>query len=105
KHTIYGWINDRSMLAHKIGRLWKFKASEVDEWVRTGGAATTDELEKDYVRNTKKSRPGELLNSRPGFFMRIIQRWLAAVAWDLSTDPQPAATDARRRKLHRQRQR
>ncbi len=39
KHTIYGWITDRSMPAHKIGRLWKFKASEVDEWVRTGGAA------------------------------------------------------------------
>lgn len=46
KHTIYGWINDRSMPAHKIGRLWKFKASEVDEWVRTGGAATGEEVEE-----------------------------------------------------------
>ncbi len=24
--------------AHKIGRLWKFKLAEVDEWVRSGGA-------------------------------------------------------------------
>lgn len=47
KHTIYGWINDRSMPAHKIGRLWKFKASEVDEWVRTGGAAVVEEEDKD----------------------------------------------------------
>ena len=25
--------------AHKIGRLWKFKLSEVDEWVRAEGAS------------------------------------------------------------------
>ena len=24
--------------AHKVGRLWKFQLSEVDEWVRAGGA-------------------------------------------------------------------
>jgi len=28
-----------SLPAHRIGRLWKFKLSEVDEWVRTEGAA------------------------------------------------------------------
>jgi len=26
------------MPAHKIGKLWKFKLSEIDEWVRAGGA-------------------------------------------------------------------
>ncbi|KAI5912628.1 hypothetical protein GH664_21455 [Thauera sp. 2A1] len=26
------------MPAHKVGRLWKFQLSEVDEWVRAGGA-------------------------------------------------------------------
>lgn len=25
--------------AHKVGRLWKFKLSEVDDWIRSGGAA------------------------------------------------------------------
>lgn len=34
KDTIYLWINKRKLPAHKIGRLWKFKLSEVDEWVR-----------------------------------------------------------------------
>jgi hypothetical protein len=24
--------------AHRVGRLWKFNASKVDEWVRAGGA-------------------------------------------------------------------
>lgn len=39
KDTVYSWIADKGMPAHKIGRLWKFQASEVDGWVRRGGAA------------------------------------------------------------------
>ncbi|MFA7164246.1 MAG: helix-turn-helix domain-containing protein [Desulfoplanes sp.] len=38
RDTIYKWITGKSMPAHKIGRLWKFKKDEVDTWVRTGGA-------------------------------------------------------------------
>lgn len=38
KDSIYRWIDYRGLPAHKIGRLWKFKLSEVDEWVRAGGA-------------------------------------------------------------------
>ncbi len=43
KDTIYTWIAEKSMPAHKIGRLWKFQASEVDEWVRSGDATTRTE--------------------------------------------------------------
>lgn len=32
KDTVYSWISDKAMPAHKLGRLWKFQASEVDEW-------------------------------------------------------------------------
>jgi excisionase family DNA binding protein len=38
KDTVYRWRERRGMPAHRIGRLWKFQLSEVDEWVRTGGA-------------------------------------------------------------------
>lgn len=38
KDTVYAWIRGRDMPAHRIGRLWKFKAQEVDEWVKSGGA-------------------------------------------------------------------
>lgn len=41
KETVYVWIADKGMPAHKVGRLWKFQASEVDEWIRSGGAAQT----------------------------------------------------------------
>ena len=37
KDSIYRWIERRSLPAHRIGRLWKFKISEVDDWVRAGG--------------------------------------------------------------------
>jgi len=43
KDTVYTWIADKSMPAHKIGRLWKFQASEIDDWVRRGGAAAPEE--------------------------------------------------------------
>jgi len=38
RDTIYRWIDAKALPAHRIGRLWKFKLSEVDAWVRAGGA-------------------------------------------------------------------
>jgi excisionase family DNA binding protein len=38
KETVYRWREHRGLPAHKVGRLWKFQLSEVNEWVRTGGA-------------------------------------------------------------------
>ena len=34
KDTVHRWIRNKDMPAHKIGRLWKFKVIEIDEWVR-----------------------------------------------------------------------
>ncbi len=36
KGTLYKWITRKSIPAHKVGSLWKFKKDEVDEWIRTG---------------------------------------------------------------------
>ena len=36
--TIYKWITRKGMPAHKVGKLWKFMVSEVNEWIRTGKA-------------------------------------------------------------------
>lgn len=38
RDSIYRWIERKGLPAHRVGRLWKFKISEVDEWVRAGGA-------------------------------------------------------------------
>lgn len=36
--TVYKWVYRKKMPAHKVGRLWKFLASEVDQWVKHGKA-------------------------------------------------------------------
>ena len=36
--TVYRWIDKHSMPAHRMGRLWKFKRDDVDEWVKAGEA-------------------------------------------------------------------
>lgn len=41
--TVYRWIDGKGLPAHRLGRLWKFKLSEVDDWVRGGGAQDADE--------------------------------------------------------------
>ena len=59
KDTIYGWITKREMPAHKVGRLWKFKANEVDSWIRAGQAS--DEGSEHGVSKLQDSQgmPGE----------------------------------------------
>lgn len=40
KDTIRNWIRKGNCIpAHKIGKLWKFKISELDEWVKSGQSA------------------------------------------------------------------
>ena len=38
KDTIYTWLADKGLPGHKVGRFWKFKKDELDDWVRAGGA-------------------------------------------------------------------
>ena len=38
--TLRKWIKQKDSLpAHQIGRLWKFKKSELDEWISSGKSA------------------------------------------------------------------
>ena len=38
RDTALRWIATKNMPAHKIGRDWKFKISEIDKWVNSGKA-------------------------------------------------------------------
>ena len=40
--TIYKWLERKDMPAHKVGRLWRFKISEIDDWVRSSKAGNKD---------------------------------------------------------------
>ena len=43
RHTILRWIEQRKMPAAKVGKLWRFKTADIDEWIKKNRAS--DELE------------------------------------------------------------
>ena len=43
RDTVYKWIERKRMPAHKVGRLWKFRKDEIDQWVRAGDPGGTKE--------------------------------------------------------------
>lgn len=41
KDTIRNWIKKKNGIpAHKVGKLWKFKLTELDKWIKSGESAT-----------------------------------------------------------------
>ncbi|PIE19573.1 MAG: DNA-binding protein [Proteobacteria bacterium] len=48
KDTVYRWIGieSKGMPAHRVGRLWKFKLSQVDAWIEAGGASADESKEE-----------------------------------------------------------
>ena len=47
--SIRNWIKNTDIPAHKIGKLWKFKKSEIDEWVKSGKSAIGSINRSTYV--------------------------------------------------------
>lgn len=39
KETVYRWLEKGKIPAHRVGKQWRFKLSEVDEWVKSGNAS------------------------------------------------------------------
>ncbi|NFK79387.1 helix-turn-helix domain-containing protein [Clostridium botulinum] len=38
--TVRNWIKKKNYIpAHRIGKLWKFKRSELDAWIKSGKSA------------------------------------------------------------------
>lgn len=56
KDTVYGWITKKEMPAHKVGRLWKFKTDEVDDWVRHGKASDDQKEDERAELNSHKGK-------------------------------------------------
>ncbi len=53
--TVYKWIDQNGMPAHRMGWLWKFRKKEVDDWVKSGGAA----VKPKTSRKAGNSRTGK----------------------------------------------
>ena len=57
--TIYKWIERKKMPAHKVGRLWKFLASQVDQWVKGGKAAQQTRTKRAARKNATRPKTGK----------------------------------------------
>lgn len=38
RETVYRWIDAKGLPAHRIGKFWRFKTSEVDAWAKADQA-------------------------------------------------------------------
>ena len=56
KDTVYKWISRKDLPAHKVGKLWKFRVSEVDAWVRDGRATNHT---SSTVPDSQQSKDGD----------------------------------------------
>jgi len=50
KDSIYTWVSKTDMPIHRVGRLWRFKVTEVDDWVRSSGTDDTAKASKKGTR-------------------------------------------------------
>lgn len=46
RETIYRWLEKKKIPAHRVGKLWKFQTSEVDDWVRSEESTKIDDKNK-----------------------------------------------------------
>ena len=50
RDTVYRWVDSKGFPAHRVGRLLRFRLSEVDEWVKAGGdeagSSSSDQTEE-----------------------------------------------------------
>jgi excisionase family DNA binding protein len=45
RETLYRWLKAGRLPGHKVGRGWRCTKEEIDEWVRSGGAAEEQDKE------------------------------------------------------------
>lgn len=68
KESVYRWVESKGFPAHRVGRLLRFKLSQVDKWVQNSGGgnsgaespgkATKSELASRKSNVKSKSRHG-----------------------------------------------
>ena len=58
KESIYRWVDSKSFPAHRVGRLLRFKLSQVDEWVQNSAGDDSKSSPSDKTAKNEASRNG-----------------------------------------------
>ena len=56
RDSVYRWVESRALPARKVGRLLRFKLSEVDAWVQAGGGEGKELRSSSRIPDRKKGR-------------------------------------------------
>jgi excisionase family DNA binding protein len=51
KDTIRAWVKKHTIPFHKVGRLYKFRVSEIDAWIESGASADADKNHSEVTNN------------------------------------------------------
>jgi excisionase family DNA binding protein len=54
RETVYRWLENGKIPSHRIGKLWRFKTSEVDQWITAGGAEEAPTSKSKTVKPVRK---------------------------------------------------
>jgi len=58
KDSVYRWVESRGLPAHRVGRLLRFKLSDVDAWVEAGGGREESRIELPRSPATQSRKAG-----------------------------------------------
>ena len=56
KDSIYRWVEAKDFPAHRVGRLLRFRLSEVDDWVKGSGRSDTDAPQRAKQRQRDQEK-------------------------------------------------
>jgi excisionase family DNA binding protein len=82
RDTVYRWIDQRALPARRLGRLWKFRKQEVDDWIARGAASQSASeggafLQPKGLEMAPSRVDAELLGSDPTL-AEIVRRLIEA---------------------------
>lgn len=52
RDTVYTWVNEKGLPAHKVGKLWKFRLAQVDKWVESGRSSQSTAKKSRSLRTS-----------------------------------------------------
>jgi excisionase family DNA binding protein len=60
RDSVYRWVENRGLPGRRVGRLLRFKLSEIDAWVEAGGAEGNEPAEpRARIRNPLRKKGGK----------------------------------------------
>ena len=56
KDSIYRWVDAKGLPAHRVGRLLRFRLSEIDEWVKSSGGDASSRSSRETTGRPAKPK-------------------------------------------------